>query len=178
MNNKTKKAAKIISNAIKVTTLVAAGASVAACRMYVDVETLVQVPAPKQSDQINFGENGNLSATVQGNFTDNDWQDVLVNIEAALMAGLGQWANPFNLAFAKERDLHIILVETTRFGKYHTSVGGDIIYINSAILNDADALEEAVIAATRRIGGNPNFPDIVKVTPSVREAVRMANGHA
>jgi len=162
MNNKNKKAAKIIGDSIKVMALIVITISIAACTEYVDV--VVEVPGKPQSEKINFGDG--LSVTLEGTFTDIAWPEVKADVLAALNKGSETWEFVYNNVFADLGDVYIILVDSNRFEKYHTTRGGGVMYINRALLYNADALEDAISTAARRMFGNPDLPDMAKVIPN------------
>ena len=116
--------------------------------------------AKAQSATINFGTD--LSATVQGTFTDTEWQSIPVAIRTALQSSYDDgWNFTFGAVFENGRT--IIVEKTSSYKEYSTTHNGQIIHINFAVLNGGD-LE---VMLQRAVAANVTGDDlIVKATPS------------
>jgi hypothetical protein len=103
-----------------------------------------------------------LSATVKSDslFTNAEWTGVINNIVIAFNDRYENSVetlqdNMFKPAFASGRTT-IIVVKNPAFEKYSTTINGDTVYINHAILNDKDALGLALENVGRIMNGATN----------------------
>jgi len=122
--------------------------------------------AREQSDTINFGTD--LSATVQGTFTDTEWKGVLANIRTALTAGHTAFSFVFESMF-DGGDFIIVVKHNPNFDNYDTTRGGTTVNVNSAILNNQNDLNMTISNAVRAAFGNPDIPTTAQVIPSARD---------
>jgi uncharacterized protein YcfL len=102
------------------------------------------------------------SATVQGNFDKAGLEDAAGKIKTALNTRFLKLPEvsqtTMKNAFAK--NVIIILDENPTYSNYSATLNGDTMRINSAILNDTEALETAVGRASLVLGGFTLTPEI------------------
>ena len=163
MKNKTK--AKILTGVMAVATLAPLPLMLLAC----DNGTTKPEEAKAQSTDITGLFDNDASATVQGTFTDSEWNGVAEKIKAALNArfesvGTGV-KGVFRNIFTQEGGIIIIVEKTSEYECYKTTGDGKTVYINFDILNNATVMAEAIGGILVQL--NNKTAEIVKMAPPV-----------
>jgi len=136
-----------------------------------DCNEELDLPKKQPPTRANFVEG--LFATVESNaeFTNIEWATAVNNIENAFNARFplipeGIRNNFIKPAFGEAKEATIIIVKNPSFEKYSTERNSDIVYINYAILDDADTLGLTLEDAGRVMNGATNRPEIVHTIPA------------
>jgi protein tyrosine phosphatase len=118
--------------------------------------------AKAQSATINFGTD--LSATVQGTFTNAEWASIPVAIRTALQSSYdNSWDYFFGAIFTNSNNIKIIVEKSPEYSNFSATLGENTIYINFAITGNADALGKALENAT--LGRNGLGLEVGQVVP-------------
>jgi hypothetical protein len=132
-----------------------------------DCNEELDLPKKQPPTRANFVEG--LFATVESNaeFTNIEWATAVNNIENAFNARFplipeGIRNNFIKPAFGEAKEATIIVVKNPSFEKYSTERNSDIVYINYAILDDADTLGLTLEDAGRVMNGATNRPEVVQ----------------
>ena len=125
--------------------------------------TVRETPQDWDAVSINGLFSNNSSANVKGvGLTPTEWNNAPNAIAAAL--NNNEIARDLFISVFNHGDgVTIAVVANPEFEKYSTTRGVvGTVYINFAILNNAEVLGQALQDAARVMGGNPNLPEVVR----------------